>query len=311
MKQLYRYLPLSDEIRSRALYVIAGGSAHLPPGAAYPPSTHPQHHRFDWRQGRVLQEYQVLYLARGSGRLETVAGGERLLQAGDLFVLFPQEWHRYSPDPETGWEEHWIAFQGSQAAALLAEHRVSPADPVFHYDTSDALLREFLRVVEEITEEARGYQTVAAARVQLILALAAACHQRRDFQAADVLEVIKRTKELLRERIDRPTDMQVLAADLHVGYPWLRKMFRYYTGLPLAQYQTQLRLSVASELLRETKLPIAVVGCRSGFESAYYFARVFRNKMGCTPSEYRLQSRSYSVPANQALAWTPLLKEVA
>jgi hypothetical protein len=25
-------------------------------------------------------------------------------------MLFPGEWHRYSPDPATGWDEHWVAF---------------------------------------------------------------------------------------------------------------------------------------------------------------------------------------------------------
>lgn len=294
MKQFYHYLPLSEEIRALSLFVVAAGSAHLPPGASYPPSTHPQHHRFHWNQGRVLQEYQIIYIARGMGKLESARGGLRLVQAGDLFVLFPNEWHRYSPDPETGWEEHWVAFQGSRAAALTAENRASPERPLFRTGLSDALLREFLRIAEEVTEEAVGYQNVVAARLHLILALAQAAHQRQD-QATDVLEVIKRAKELLRERIDRPTDMQDLAADLHVGYPWLRKMFRLHTGLPLAQYQMQLRLNHACELLSSTTLPIAAIGSRNGFESAYYFARVFRSKIGCSPSEYRLQARKLAV----------------
>ena len=297
MKHLYCYLPLSEEVRARPLYVIAGGSAYLPPGAPYPPFTHPQHHQFHWDRGRVLQEYQIIYLAEGAGLLESSAGGLRPLRAGDMFVLFPNEWHRYCPDPKTGWEEHWIAFQGSRTAELMAEHSITPKDPVFRTDTNDALLREFVRVAEEITEEAVGYQSVAAARLQLILALAAASYQRRSFQASDVQEVIKRTKELLRERIDRPTDMQDLAADLHVGYPWLRKRFREYTGLAPAQYQIQLRLNHACGLLRNTTLPIAAVGSRSGFESAYYFTRVFRSKIGCTPSEYRLQSRNLPASA--------------
>ena len=298
MKQLYRYLPLSDEVRARSLYVLAGGSAHLPPGAPYPPSTHPQHHQFHWSRGRILQEYQLIYITGGSGMLESRTGGLRQVKAGDLFVLFPKEWHRYGPDPATGWEEHWIAFGGSRAAELTAEHSARAEDPVFHTDMPDLLLREFVRIEEEVTEEAIGYQNVAVARLQLILALATASHQRQSFQSIDVLEVIKRAKELLKDQMDRPADMQALAADLHVGYSWLRKVFRQYTGMPPAQYQMQLRLNHACALLRSTAFPIAAVGSRCGFESAYYFARVFRSKIGCTPSEYRLQSRS--IPARGA-----------
>lgn len=291
MKQLYRYLPLGEEILARSLYIIAGGNAYLPPGAPYPPSSHPQHHQFHWRQGRVLQEYQLIYIARGSGQLESTSGGLQQVRAGDLIALFPNEWHRYRPDPEIGWEEHWVAFQGKGAADLMAEHSASPKVPLFRTGINDSLLREFVRIAEEVAEEAVGYQNVVAASLHLILALAMVSHQRLTFQATDVLEIIKHAKELLMERIDRPTDMNDLAADLHVGYPWLRKIFRQYTGLPLAQYQTQLRLYQACEFLRNTTLPVAAIGCRCGFESAYYFARVFRGKIGCTPSEYRIQSR--------------------
>ena len=302
MQQLYHYLPLSEAVRARSLYVLAAGSASLPAGASYPPSTHPQHHRFCWHQGRVLQEYQIIYIAQGGGRLETASAGERQVRAGDLFVLFPGEWHRYSPDPAIGWEEHWVAFDGKDAAKLMAEHDISRENPLLHTGCVDSLQREFLRIAEEVTEEATGYQNIAAARLQLALALGAASHQRGSLQAADVREVIKQTKERLREQMDQPTDMEKLAADLHVGYSWLRKMFRRDTGMPLAQYQTQLRLHHACALLRNTTLPIASIGDQSGFESAYYFARVFRSKLGCSPSEYRLQSRTLPIPSEDERA---------
>ena len=297
MKQVYHYLPLSDEVRRRNLYVLAAGSAHVPPDTPYPPPAHPQHHQFQWHQGRVLQEYQSVYITRGTGILETKTGGMQKISSGDLFILFPGEWHRYGPNPETGWDEHWVAYQGRQVAELVSEHCASLSEPLFHTDINELLQREFLRIEEEVAEEAIGYQNVVTARAQMILALAMVSHQRRN-QTTDVLEIIKRTKELLLEQIDQPVDMEEVAAGLHVGYSWLRKMFRQHTGLPPAQYQMQLRLHHACELLRTTALPISVVGTRSGFVSAYYFARVFRSKMACTPSEYRqrFQNGSLSLP---------------
>jgi len=282
MKQVYHYLPLSDEVRLRSLYVLAAGSAQIPPDTPYPPSTHPKHHNFHRHQGRVLQEYQLLYITRGTGMLETKSDGLRKISSGDLFVLFPGEWHRYSPNPETGWEEHWVAYQRRRAAELTAEHCASPSEPLFHTDINDLLQREFVRIEEEVAEEAIGYQNVVTARAQLILALAMS-HQRRN-QMTDTLEIIKRAKELLLAQIDQPLDMQEVAAELHVGYSWLRKMFRQYMGMPLAQYQMQLRLHHACELLRTTALPIAAVGTRSSFVSAYYFARHSAAKWSAHPA---------------------------
>lgn len=291
MKHIYHYLPLSDEVRARSLFVLAGGSASVPAGMPYPPPAHPHHHQFDWKRGRVLHEYQMIYIARGGGVLETRTAGPQRVQTGDLFVLFPDEWHRYSPDPETGWDEHWVAYQGKRAAEVMAERGVSPLAPLFHTEATDLLQREFVRIEEEVAEEKIDYQSVVVARTQLILALAMAAHRRQSVCTPDVSQTIQRAKLLLREQMDQPGDLQTLAAELQVGYPWLRKMFRQYTGLPLAQYQMHLRVKQACELLRTTRLPIAAIGVRCGFESSYYFARVFRGKMGCTPSSYRLQSQ--------------------
>ena len=292
MKQIYRYLPFGDEVLNDALCVIAAGSAQLPPGTEYPPATHPQHHQFQWDGGRILKEYQLIYIPQGGGRLETRTGGPHPVRAGDLFVLFPGEWHRYSPDPAIGWSEHWAAFQGKDAAEIIAEHAVTLENPLLHTGAGESLLREFTRIEEEIAEEAIGFQRVTAARLRLILALAAAAHQNRSLPATDILDIIKRAKRLLADQIDRPVEMEQLAADLQVGYSWLRKMFRRYTGVPPAQYQMQLRVTHACALLQNTTLPVAEIGSRCGFESAYYFARVFRSKTGCTPSEYRNRSRT-------------------
>ena len=113
MKNFYRYLPLGEDVRTRSLYVVAGGYTMIPAHTPYPPMLHPSDHHFLWRQGRTLQEYQLIYITRGGGLFEGKSCGCCRLQAGSLFLLFPGEWHRYSPDPATGWDEYWVAFQGT------------------------------------------------------------------------------------------------------------------------------------------------------------------------------------------------------
>lgn len=47
------------------------------------------------------------------------------------------------------------------------------------------------------------------------------------------------------------------------------------------------RIAYAAKLLRETDLPITEIGMQAGFHSPSYFGKRFRERMGCTPREFR------------------------
>ena len=36
----------------------------------------------------------------------------RRFDAGDAYLFLPGEWHRQRPDPETGWSNLWLHFNG-------------------------------------------------------------------------------------------------------------------------------------------------------------------------------------------------------
>lgn len=62
-----KYLSPSAEEEGWGLGVTTVGHAYYPPGAIYPASRHPDSHFFSPEQGRVLNEYQVLYVTDGTG----------------------------------------------------------------------------------------------------------------------------------------------------------------------------------------------------------------------------------------------------
>lgn len=59
------------------------------------------------------------------------------------------------------------------------------------------------------------------------------------------------------------------------------------TGLSPIEYITERRLSRARILLRESNQTISSIAHMSGFGSPAYFSRVFKEKTGVTPGEYR------------------------
>jgi AraC-like DNA-binding protein len=81
--------------------------------------------------------------------------------------------------------------------------------------------------------------------------------------------------------------MEKVAEELNVSYAWFRKAFKNYTGIAPHQYLLQLRIEKARVLLSDPSLSIKEIAARLNFESAFYFSRLFKEKMGVGPEQYR------------------------
>jgi AraC-like DNA-binding protein len=58
-------------------------------------------------------------------------------------------------------------------------------------------------------------------------------------------------------------------------------------GKPPAAYLAHMRLDAATELLRDTPLPIALIAKRVGYASEAAFSRAFKNRYGTPPTRWR------------------------
>lgn len=78
-----------------------------------------------------------------------------------------------------------------------------------------------------------------------------------------------------------------IAASATVSESECLRCFRSTIGTTPIQYLRQYRIQRAAEQLAGTSEKIADIAVRCGFQDMSYFTRIFRERMGCTPSEYR------------------------
>lgn len=287
----FRYVPVSPLDRDWGLFVTTAGHARTPPGRPYPPSRHPHGYHFSWKSGRVLHEYQLVYVTRGAGSFESEATGRRTLRAGSAVMLFPGVWHRYAPRPSTGWEEYWVGFEGDYARRLVQRGFFSPATAVIDVGLDPATVELFVSLIELMRQESLGYQQrMAAGAVQLLAGLYAAA-QGRGIGGDQHEAAVRQAKCLMLEEMDRAIDLEQLARDLGVGYAWFRRLFKRYTGLAPHQYHLQLRMNKARQLLAGTGATVKEVAAQLGFDDPHYFCRIFRKKTGHTPEAWRSVAR--------------------
>ena len=56
---------------------------------------------------------------------------------------------------------------------------------------------------------------------------------------------------------------------------------------PPIEYLLSKKVSYAKDLLRYTKLSVKQISLEIGIENTAYFSRLFKNKTGLSPSQYR------------------------
>lgn len=67
----------------------------------------------------------------------------------------------------------------------------------------------------------------------------------------------------------------------------LRHVFKAETGMSLKQYQKQLRMQKARELLEGSFLSVKEIMIETGIMDRNHFARSFRKTFGTTPTQHR------------------------
>jgi AraC-like DNA-binding protein len=288
LQTFFHYFPVSNRDRRWGLYLTTAGESRIPPHFSYPPPGHPGGYQFDWRKGRVLHEYQIVYISTGQGRLETRRQHWRI-GAGTVFLLHPGVWHRYRPDPATGWSEHWVGCDGPVARGLVRQGFFSPQRPVQQVRDEDLLLGAFSSLMDAIHASRPALQQVAAGATLYILALLYSALQPGQVGPQRVSRAIHEAMRLMADPSHEVGPLPTLARKLGVSYTWFRRAFAHHTGLSPHQYQLQLRIGWARTMLSETTLAVKEIAFRSGFESEQYFCRLFKSKTGVSPGAWRRQ----------------------
>ena len=86
---------------------------------------------------------------------------------------------------------------------------------------------------------------------------------------------------------DPEFNLSALSFAMHVSLSHLSTVFKQATGTNLSAYVSELRLEKARCLLSDMHYSISEVSYLSGYADAKYFAKLFKKRMGSTPTEYR------------------------
>ena len=173
----------------------------------------------------------------------------------------------------------------------------------FSYDVREALhISDMERhVVESILENIESEykqnidahtQDIIVSQLDVLLNYSERFYTRQ-FQTRGSAEpdILTRVHALLQRHMDEQRkdffSVNALASELNMSPHYLSDLLRSLTGMNTQQHIHAFLIERAKSLLVTTQLSVSEIAYRLGFEYPQHFNRLFKNKTGITPSEYR------------------------
>jgi len=289
MRKYHKYLPVSTQDERWGLYTLNAGFGHVPLSSTYPSRDHPTTYYFDWQHGRVLDEYQLIYITHGEGVFESKTGGKLVVKEGSIILLFPDEWHRYKPNENTGWNEYWVGFKGPIADQLVTNKFFSRQKPLIRIGFREEIVAFFNDICDRTNTERRGYQPLISGEILHLLGFLHAISKENEWNDSNDPEtsLVSKARVIFRENIETSISAEQVSSNLGVSYSLFRKVFKKYTGISPGQYLIQLKIERAKLLLTFPDKLVKEVAYDLGFDSCFYFSKLFKEKTGLSPVNYR------------------------
>ncbi len=261
--QISKYFVVNSRDVQWGLTVSTVGYEEIEATDVYPTRGHADGYYFDIDKGRVINEYQLLYITEGEGIFNSAHAKDIPLKAGDLFLLFPGEWHTYHPTGKNGWKSYWIGFKGKNVDDRVKAGFLSVDKPIYHVGFSADIIRLYEEAYKRAQEEAPYSQQILAGIVNHLVGLMYALERSMELSKDHTrVDMINLARLRIRESLEVDLTIQQVAEELGVSYSNFRKLFKEFTGISPALYQQDLRLQRAKELLATTTLSIKEIAYR-------------------------------------------------
>lgn len=237
--------------------------------------------------------YEIFYVMDGKV-MHYVNNNEVELTLGDMVILRPSDTHKFVKLKE---------FSGTRRDLLFKKSVFEKACNCFYPEFLEKLKSTYLPIKFRLTSEQISRLEYLSSKIHALFD--ADAEKSRVYVKLLISTIIETYLESLSEKSENyPLWLKQLISVLNeVRYlntpineylgrfnynkPYMRRVFKEYTGVTISSYYLNVKLKYADMLLRTTNSTINVVAEKCGFNSNTYFFREFKKKYGFTPAKYR------------------------
>lgn len=203
------------------------------------------------------------------------------LEKGSVGIIHPGEDSEILCHPPPVCRKLSILFTGTQlpgiliATGIAAKLKLVPPD-------FEALLGLIYRIEKLLLTKDRGnIPELSGLALQLLMLF----HDSHPQNTRETL--LSRAVDLLRNNIAQSVRISAVAGSLNISTVTLSRLFHERFRKSPKEYLLELRMERARELLCFTDEPVKRIAQETGFRSASFFTKTFRELTGLSPADWR------------------------
>lgn len=205
--------------------------------------------------------------------------GRRLVR-GMGFITAKNEMMDYLPDAQDPWRYIWLRIKNAPDE-LLAEGLLSP-HRTFRWNAAG--IADGAEFVASLQKRNKFY------RLSGLYMLLSYIEQSTPTPAPSIQHV-QDAAEYIRAHYAEIASIQEVAARFCISRAYMRNLFVKEIGVSPQTLLMETRMKRACQLLARTDSPIGTISVSVGYADTLQFSRIFKKRIGISPSEYRRLNR--------------------
>ncbi len=223
------------------------------------------------------EDFHILLINNGDAKV--LHGGKtHQLTKGNFVLYAPHEAQRYTFLNEG--TSLWCHFSGAIIKEVLRDCGLQSG--VYYTSPDSALQDAFTNMIQRFHQPGRQ-KYANPFLLELLYRISDKVSNSSPSDSLALLPILT----FINANYHKKITLDELAKKSGYSKSRFSHIFSEVVGTSPLQYQNNIRLGTARELLSATDRPITDIALCCGFTDPLYFSRLFKRKYGITPSEYR------------------------
>lgn len=231
------------------------------------------------RRERGSRQAIVIVCLEGSGTVCLGSPRQHRVRSGEFLLIPPGMAHEYAADPEDPWTIQWAHVVREPSLVLPVLPR--PVEPALLSRVQD----HFADVLALASQS--GLSPVLADGLRWWLSLLLEAPPLAAVPGIVDADPVQTAVRIMTEHLAPPLGLSDLARSVGLSPSRFSAVFAARNGAAPMTFYQRLRLQKACVLLAQTALPVGAVARAVGYDDPLHFSRVFRQKFGLPPSQWR------------------------
>ena len=233
---------------------------------------------------RQIPDVELILVVEGRFRYETRQAPPSLVEAGDILLIPPGEWHTLKRIDTPG-HAVFSCIHGELAPGLRwvkGDYRVAPIPPRITRTGGDAAIHDLFMRCAAVFAGYGKYRSELLSTILKEIWIRMAEHGEGRTEGR-LPNRMRSMVAYLRAHLDGPVSRQSLAREFGLTPEHVNALFRKQLGITPTQFIHRERMLLAYRLLRDKGLSVKETAQRVGFNDPFYFSRVFKKVMRRSP----------------------------